>query len=301
MKKLLLPLLLLSVFVGGCGPEVSETEKFQIVASLFPQYDFAREICGDRADVSLLLPPGTDSHSYAPTPADMVQIGSADLFLYTGDVMEPWAMRLSKGAGAAYADVSAGIRLLRSGDIHAHTAAASGEAAVDPHIWTNPQNAIIMVKNICEAICEKDPENADFYRENAARYTDELSALDREIETIVSEGKRREMVFGGHFAARYFTERYGLSHLSAFDSCSHEADPSPQTLVHIITEIKEKEIPAVFYEELSTPRTARLIAEETGASLLLFHSCHTVSKNESHETYLSLMRKNAENLRIGLN
>lgn len=301
MKKLFLPLLLLTVFLGGCSASTAETEKLQIVASLFPQYDFAREICGDRAEISLLLPFGTDSHSYAPTPADMVRIGAADIFLYTGDAMEPWAAQLAKSTGVALTDVSRNVQLLDGGDIHTHSHQDEAAATTDPHIWTNPQNAIIMVQNICDAVCEKDPENADFYKENAARYTEKLEALDREIEQIVAAGKRREIVFGGHFAARYFTERYGLSHLSAFDSCSHDADPSPKTLVHIITEMKENGIPAVFYEELSTPRTARLLAEETDAALLLFHSCHNLSQEEADETYLSLMQKNAENLKIGLN
>ncbi len=301
MKKLLLPLLLLTVFLGGCGTQAAKPERLQIVASLFPQYDFAREICGDRAEISLLLPFGTDSHSYAPTPSDMVRIGSCDVFLYTGDAMEPWAARLSESAGAALTDVSKGVRLLDGGDIHTHTYQHQAAADTDPHIWTNPQNAIIMVQNICDAVCAKDPENAAFYKENTARYIEKLVALDGEIEQIVSEGKRRLIVFGGHFAARYFTERYGLSHLSALDSCSHETDPSPKTLVHIITEMRRENIPVVFYEELSTPRTARILADETDAALLLFHSCHNLSKEESDETYLSLMQKNAENLKIGLN
>ena len=299
MKKLIFPLIL-CLLLCGCAGKNTDGEKLQIVASLFPQYDFAREICGDKADVTLLLPYGTDSHSYAPTPADMIRIGSADLFLYTGDAMEPWAAKLSGNTAGALTDVSKGAKLLSGVGAHSH---AEEEAAsdTDPHIWTNPQNAMIMAENICNAVCEKDPENAAFYKENAAEYIEKLRTLDTEIERIVSEGARQKMVFGGHFAARYFTERYDLSHVSAFDGCGHDADPSPKTLVRIITEIKEEGISAVYYEELSTPRTAKLIAEETGAALLLFHSCHNLSKEESGETYLSLMQKNAENLKIGLN
>ncbi len=299
MKKL--TALFLVLLLSGCNAPKKETDKLQIVATLFPQYDFAREICGDRADVTLLLPPGMDCHSYEPTPADMITVSEADLFLFTGDSMEPWAATVSENVTGQITDVSAGAKLLSGGDVHSHEVHTHHTAETDPHIWTNPQNAMIMVENICTAVSMLDPENAGFYRENADAYKAELLKLDAEIEAAVQSGKRQKIIFGGHFAMRYFTERYGLTYEAAFDACSGEAEPSPAALTHIIEEMRLDGIPAVYYEELSTPRTAEVIAEETGANMLLLHSCHNLSPDEAGETYLSLMRKNLENLKIGLN
>ncbi len=302
MKKLLLSLLIfICPLLSACGTPGTDSGKLQIIATLFPQYDFAREICGDKAEITLLLPAGMDSHSYEPAPADIIKISEADLFLYTGDNMEPWAARLTENVTGKITDVSEGVALLSGNAIHTHTDHDHAEETTDPHIWTNPQNAMVMVENICTAVSTLDPENAAYYKENAARYKETLSALDKEIETAVKSGTRQKIVFGGHFAMRYFTDRYDLSYEAAFDSCSGEAEPSPAVLTHIIEEIRAESIPAVYYEELSTPRTASLIAEETGAEMLLLHSCHNLSKEEQGETYLSLMRKNLENLKIGLN
>ena len=299
--KRLFPLLLCLCLCGCKSIAPQNSGKLQIVASLFPQYDFAREICGDKADITLLLPAGMDSHSYEPTPKDIVKLSEASLFLYTGDNMEPWAARLSGNVKGQILDVSMGATLLDGSDIHHASVQEKSNASTDPHIWTNPQNAIIMVDNISRAVCSLDPSNAEYYTENAERYKNELRLLDAEIEEAVQNSKRTNLIFGGHFAMRYFTHRYGLSYESAFDSCSGEAEPSPQTILHLIEHIRNDNIPAVYYEELSTPQTAKLLADETGAQMLLLHSCHNISKEEQDETYLSLMKKNLENLKIGLN
>ncbi|MBQ7032348.1 MAG: zinc ABC transporter substrate-binding protein [Clostridia bacterium] len=303
MKKRTVSFLLafLTLCLCSCGAPQQKSDILQITATLFPQYDFAREICGNRAEITLLLPPGMDSHSYEPTPADMLTLSQADLFLYTGDTMEPWAATLADSVNGQITDVSEGVRLLSGEDIHAHVEHSHAAADTDPHIWTNPQNAIIMVENICSAVCGLAPENAEFFRKNADAYIEELTQLDADIDAVVKSGRRKKIVFGGRFAMRYFTERYGLSYDAAYDSCSGEAEPSPSVLTHIIAEMKAEGLPAVYYEELSTPRTAKLIAEETGAKMLLLHSCHTLAPEEAGETYLSLMRKNLENLKIGLN
>ncbi len=299
MKKLISPLLILCFLFCGCASENPRRDVLSISATLFPQYDFARHICGEKAEVSLLLPPGADSHSYEPTPSDMVTLSRADLFLYTGDKMEPWAARLAAGAEGLVVDVSAGATLL--GGTHDHEHHAHAEDSTDPHIWTNPQNAIIMAENICEAVCALDAENAEFYRANAAEYIHQLEKLDADFKAAIETAKRRTLVFGGHFAMRYLTEHYGLSHHAAFDSCSGETEASPAVLMELIQKIRTENIPAVYYEEMSTPRIASLLAEETGAKMLLLHSCHNISAEEKGETYLSLMRKNLENLKIGLN
>ena len=300
MKKCIL-LFMACMLLSGCSASAPpQDDKLQIVATLFPQYDFAREICGDKAHIKLLLPPGADSHAYEPTPSDIVTIANADLFLYTGDDMEPWASRLTENVSGKVVNVSVGTAM--ASEDHTHDAPSShAHADIEPHIWTNPQNAIRMTENILEAICEKDAANKDYYSQNASSYIEKLTKLDADFEHVVKNAKRKTLYFGGHFALRHFTERYGLSYKAAFDSCSGEAEPSAQVLTEIIDAMRQDEIPVIYFEELSTPRAAEMIAKETGAKMLLFHSCHNISSAESGETYLSLMQKNLENVKIGLN
>ncbi len=307
MKRLSLLVAILLLFgVAGCGQkdlaDTQETGKIQVVATLFPQYDFARQVAGDLAEVTLLLPLGVESHTYEPTPADMVTVSACDLFLYTGKYMEPWAEQLIQslsGDKVRVQDVSAGIALDEAAEGHSHEGGGHG---YDPHIWTDPVLAKSMVDNVTEGLCAVDPANADAYRANAAAYQDELAALDTELRDIVAAGKRDTLVFGGQFAFHYLTKQYGLSHLSAYDSCTGEAEPSAAAVAAVVDAIRQEGIPVVYYESLTDPKVARAISEETGAEMLLLHSVHNLSKEEyeAGATYLSIMRQNAENMRKGL-
>lgn len=302
-------LALAAVSLCSCGapppsPAASEG-KVRIVATLFPQYDFAKAIAGDRAEVSLLLPPGMDSHAYEPTPQDMLAIHQADLFVYTGPAMESWAQTIvdSLPEDGVAVDVSQGIALSgeEGHEAHDHGPSAHGHS-VDPHIWTDPRNAQHMVDTLLEALCRRDPDNAACYRENARRYQGQLSALDDAFAQAVSQGARRTLVFGSPFSLYYFTQRYGLSYRAAFDSCAGESEPSAYTLVQLIEFIRAQRIPVVYVTELTDRKVAEVLREETGAKVLLFHACHNVSKEEfaAGATYLSLMWQNVENLKEGL-
>jgi len=284
-----------------------------VVATLFPQYDFARQIAGDRAEVILLLPPGVESNSFEPRPSDIIKINESELFIYTGEYMEPWSQKIidsmkDSGSRSMVLDVSQGIELVNTEEVeaeHHHEGEAEAEEhehLYDPHIWTDPINAKVMAANISNALCRIDPANADYYEENAARYYAELDALDADFKSIVSSGKRDEIIFGSRFALYYFTKRYGLSYQSAFDSCSSETEPSARTVAGLIEEINKNQIPAIYFAEMEDPKVAESISAETGAKLLLFHSCHNVTKEEwkAGATYLSLMKQNAENLKEGL-
>lgn len=327
MKKaamMILTLLFLSL-TSGCAsapeedvPAVRDTasDKLQVVATLFPQYDFARQIAGDKAEVTLLLPPGVESHSYEPTPSDIIIINESDLFLYTGEFMEAWAQKLIDGMRASDSkstvlNLSQGIELISAGEDdrdHHHEEDDDNDREpdhdhqYDPHIWTDPVQAEIMAANITDALCRLDPVNAEHYRENGARLSEELDALDAEFREIVTGGTRKEILFGSRFALFYFTERYGLDYEAAFDSCSSETEPSAKAVAELIEEIKENKVPVIYYAEIENPKVAEFISAETGAKLLLFHSCHNVTREEfeSGATYLSLMKQNAENLREGL-
>lgn len=300
---------------GSKEESISTSDKIEIVTTLFPQYDFARQIVGDKAEVTLLLPPGMESHSYEPTPADMIKINKANLFIYTGELMEPWAHKMIESVDSEQVkvlDVSQGIPLLAPNEEdeqhHDHEAEVEGHEhseddghhhTYDPHIWTSPQNAKVMVNNILEALCEVDPQNADYYKANAQAYQLQLDNLNDEFEVVVSNSKHDTIYHSGRFAMQYLMQQYGVNYVSA----PFEAEPSAALVAQVINEIKANNIPAIYYEELITPKIAQMISEETGAQMLLLHSCHNVSKEDFDNgvTYLSLMEQNVENLKIGLN
>ena len=192
-------LLCAAVLLAGCGaqPLPPENERIEVVATLFPQYDFARQIAGARADVTLLLPPGVESHAYEPTPADIIRINQADVFLYTGAYMEPWAQKLIQGldGDVQVVDVSAHVPLEEeSHDHEGHD--HDGHGGFDPHIWTNPQNAKVMVDNIAAALSAADPAGSGLFMTNAADYKAQLDELDETIMEIVGMSEHREIVFG---------------------------------------------------------------------------------------------------------
>lgn len=298
-------LLCLPLLAGCAASPPAETGKLSIVATLFPQYDFARQLVGDRADVRLLLPPGSESHSFEPTPADIIAINKSDLFVYTGQYMEPWAQTIVEGAPQSLRvlDISENVSLDGIGAVDEHDDHDDDHGGFDPHIWTSPRNAKIMVENLVAALAAVDPDNASYYNENAKAYQLKLDAVDSTLQAVVDTAARREIVFGGRFALHYFAERYKLDYVAAYDSCSGETEPSARVVAQIIDKVKADKLPVIFYEELTDPKVARAIAEETGAKLLLLHSCHNVSRDEmeSGATYLSLMEQNAANLKEGLN
>lgn len=312
MKKTLTFMIAAVLFLfllAGCAQKADQgvpaandakSGKISIVATLFPQYDFARQIAGDKADVKLILPPGMETHSYEPTPSDVNKINNSDMFIYTGKYMEAWAGEIiagmkDSGSKSYVLDASQGVGLLKSDDPDA-------EEPYDPHIWTDPLIAKQMVLNVSGALCRIDPANADYYKANTEKYNKKLDALDAEFRTVVSSGKRKEIIFGSRFALYYFAKEYGLKYAAAFDSCSSETEPSAKTVKQLIDTIKADKIPVIYYAEIEDPKVARSISEYTGAKLLLFHSCHNVTKDEleSGATYLSLMEQNVKNLKEGL-
>lgn len=312
MKKLLsLFTAAFLIFMTSCTSDSSgfsdDSGKIKISATLFPQYDFARQIAGDKAEITLILPSGMDSHSYEPTPADIININKSDLFIYTGEYLESWANDIVGDIDTDKThvlDVSSGIQLVKEDDEHHHDDEdeEGHHHEYDPHIWTSPVIAMQMADNIAEALCETDSVNSDYYKQNAENYKKQLQELDSEFKEIVADGKRNTIYFGGKFALYYFTQEYGLDYVSAFDSCSGETEPSAKVMSEMISSIKENNIPVIYYEEIAEPTVANMIADETGAKPLLFHSCHNVTPEDfkNGTTYIDLMKQNAVNLREGL-
>jgi zinc transport system substrate-binding protein len=296
-------IILIFIFIfTSCGATDNDIEeddgRLKIVATLFPQYDFARQIAGDKANVKLLLPPGVESHSFDPKPGDMLKIYNADLFIYTGENMEPWAEVILKGAtndNLTVVDCSKNIELLQDDSDHEHNA--------DPHIWLDPTRAIQMIENILDALCAKDPENADFYTQNAEDYIKLLQKFDEDAFDVINNAKRNVIVFGGRFSYIYFLTHFGLDYVTAYDSCAATEEPSVAKVLSIVKFIHENNIPCIYHEELSAHQIAKAIAKESGRKTYLFSTAHNVTKSEFDNgiTFLDIMYANLENLKIGLN
>ena len=296
--------MLTSCTAAGAESNSGDDGKLKIIATLFPQYDFARQIAGDKANVKLLLPPGVESHTFDPKPSDILDIYNADLFLYTGENMEPWAETIIKGItndNLVVVDCSKDIELLQNEDEDEDD--GDHEHGADPHIWLDPNNAMRMVKNILRNIAFIDPENKDYYKENADEYMDKLRKLDEDIFDVINNAKRNIIVFGGRFSYIYFLDHYKLDYITAYDSCSTNAEPSMSKILEVISFIKENNIPCVYYEELSAHKVAKAIAKETGKKSLLFSTAHNVTKSEFDDgiTFLDIMYANLENIKKGLN
>lgn len=310
MKRFLILLLVLLVMaLPACAQE-----KLSILATVFPAYDFARTIAGETAQVELLLPPGSESHSYEPTPKDIISIQSADLFLYVGGESDHWVegileslgdsapetFRLSDSVVMLKSETSASMQHAHEHD-HKDCDDPHHQHEMDEHVWTSPKNAMRIVQSLADTLSAIQPAFADQFAQNLAAYLDELSALDAEFEQIVSNGKRSMIVFGDRFPMRYFAADYGLSYDAAFPGCSEDSEPSVRTVISLVDKVREEHIPVIFYIEFSSRRTADILAEETGAKPMLFHSCHNVGADELDETYLTLMRRNAAALKEALN
>lgn len=293
--------------LSGCSAEKSRfsgDKPLKIAATLFPQYDFAKRIGGERAEVIKLLPAGTESHSFEPSARDILTISEADLFLYTGPQMEPWAQTVLKGvsSGVRAVDLSIGVTLLHTEEQEEHDHAHEHEEETDPHIWTSPKNAMQMVRTIADAMIAADPAGSDYYRERADEYLAELETLDAELSEIAKSAGKRPLIFGGRFAFLYLCREYGFEWYAAFDSCAADSEPSAAVITDLIDRAKSCGATVIFYEELTDPKIARMIAQETGAELLLLHSCHNITQKELEDgvSYLSLMRQNAQNIKTAL-
>ena len=318
IAKILVCTMVLMISMTGCtksneGEKKDEgTEKdIKIVATLFPQYDFAREIAGEKAEVEMLMDPGVESHTYEPTPADIIEIGNSDLFIYTGENMEPWANTIIESIDnkdVKVLDVSKGITLEKDGhhqDEHEeeHKEHEEHNHELDPHIWTSPINAMKMVSNIVESLSEIDPDNSDYYKSNGDAYLEKLTNLDNSFRDLMKSAKRNKIIIGDRFAMNYFTEEYGIEWEAAFDSCAANSEPSVKVIKDLIEDIKEENIPVVYYCELSNMKVAKSLQAETGVDILELHSCHTVTKEDfqSGITYIDIMTRNLENLKAGVN
>lgn len=298
----------------------NKTDKLSIVTTTFSTYDFARQIVGDKAEVTLLLGPGVDSHSYEPSAGDLIKIKNSDIFIYIGGEMEQWVDKffetdvINKDK-TKMIQVTECIETIDEQEVDGaeeehHHEDEHGEnhedehehGAFDEHIWTSPSNAIKMVKYLSEQFSNLDNENKDIYEKNAENYIAQIDDLRTRIQEIVDNKKRDRLVFGDKMPMQYFLNEFGLTASAAFNGCSTEAEPSIKTITYLINKVKEENIPVVLYIELSTGKTAKSIANETGAKTMQIQTLHNISKDDfkNGETYVSLMERNLQVLKEAL-
>lgn len=310
----------------------NKTGKLNIVATTFSTYDFSKQIVGDNAEVTFLLGPGVDAHSYDPSSADIIKIQNADVFIYIGGEMEKWVDKILD-TGIIDENKTTLIKVTESvetieekevdgaeeehhheeneeeEDEHHHDESEDEkeehhheEGAFDEHIWSSPKNAIKMVKYLSNKFSEIDEKNKEIYNKNAEEYIEKIKNVQAKIQEIVDNKKRNRLVFGDKMPMQYFIEEYGLTASAAFNGCSTETEPSAKTITYLINKVKEENIPVVLYIELSAGKTAKAIAQETGAKTMQIQTLHNVSKEdfENGETYVSLMMRNLEILKYAL-
>lgn len=319
MRKILIKIILcfsIIFLTTGCSNSKenlninNDKKEINIVTTLFPTYDFAKQIAGNKANVTLILPPGADSHTFDPKPNDIVLIQNSDIFVYTGDEMEPWVNKILKSISNTQlkiVDTSKGVKLLKGNhDDHDHhnddnLGKHEHNHSYDPHIWLDPTNCVKMVDNILEILINVDPKNKDYYTKNASNYKNQLITLDSDISKAVKESDNNTIVFGGHFAYNYFVNRYNIKYINVLPYSS-DAEPDIRTMSNVIDTMKKNNIKYVYYEQFANKSIAESIAENSNAQLLPFTSIEQVSKKEMDDgkTYLSFMYQNLENLKKGL-
>lgn len=309
--------------------KVPESKKLSLVCTSFPPFDLARSVAGDQAELTMLLKPGAESHTYEPTPQDIKKIAEADLFITVGGENDAWVDHLLDSLGDKKPEIFKLVEAvdtveeelvegMEAEDEHEHEHESShkidkdkakheanedDEHEIDEHVWTAPQNFSLMAEKLASMLAEMDPEHAERFAENARTTAQQFDKLDKEIRQIVDHAKRKTLIFADRFPLRYFADAYGLDYFAAFSGCSVNTEASPKTVAFLIDKVKEEKIPVVFSIEFSSGQMADAVCEATGAKHRTFHSCHNISADElaRGETTLSLMEKNLEVLKEALN
>ena len=293
----------------SCGNEDNKKDdgKLNIVTTIFPPYDFAKNVGGEYVNVSMLLKPGMESHSYDPTPQDIIKIQECDLFIYTGGESDEWIKDILESSDRkpkktlAMMDVCETVRE-ETVDGMEKDEDDGDEIEYDEHVWTSPKNAVHIADAIDSVLKELDKDHTDEFEKNTSEYKNKLSQLDGDFREITDNAKRKTLVFGDRFPFRYFADEYGLKYYAAFPGCSSETEPSPSTISFLINKVKAEKIPVVFSIEFSNGKVADTICESTGAKKLTFHSCHNVTQEQFNNgvSYLSLMYDNVKALKEAL-
>lgn len=287
--------------LSGCADNREDT--YFAVAADFPSYDALRAVIGSDDDILMLLPPGTESHGYEPTPKDMIAVSDASIVVYTGGHSQEWMERLLSSDD----DPPMVFRLIDQVELLSEERREGMEGnehhhGIDEHVWTSIPNEIAIIGNLADVLSEADSSRRELFQANAAAYIDSLEALDSEIRDIVSSSRLDTLIFASRFPLLYFAREYGVEYYAAFPGCAEETEPSARTIAFLIDKAKELGTRYVLNIELSSSLIARTIAEEAGCGVLVFNSMHNITRTDfmNGETYITLMERNAEVLREAL-
>ncbi len=324
-------LIVTCLFFSGCAGQketpASNSQDFQpvkVFCTIYPLYDFAKNIGKDKIDLSCLVPPGTEPHEWEPSPRDLASIQEANLFVYCGAGMESWVdkvLNVVTGPELYIVNASSGIQLIagqgdenensvkpqNSGDGSEEQASLnnSGDlrkdhSTTDPHIWLDPVNAMKIVENIAAGLVQADPGNKLFYETNAREYLKKLEAIHNDYHNGLACTAHREFITS-HAAFGYLARRYGLVQVP-IRGLSPEVEPAPARMAEIIKLINEKKIRYIFFETLVSPKVAQIIAAETGARTLVLNPLGSLTTDEINagKDYLTVMRENLVNLQKAL-
>ncbi len=305
----------------------SQDDKISVVATIFPQYDFARQVAGELADITMLLSAGEESHTYEPTPQDIITIQNADVFIYVGGESDSWVddilasmdttnmkiVNMMNCVDVVEEELVEGMEDVDEEDSgesdetqedgeNSDSEEDEEEPEYDEHVWTSVENAQIITQEITDALCQADRQNENAYRSSCAQYLSELSQLKKEIESVVENADRNVLIFGDRFPMRYFTDEFGLEYYAAFPGCAEQTEPSAGTVAFLIEKTRDEGVPVVLYMDLSSGKVAETIAESTDTQTAVFYSCHNVSKEDFDNgvTYVELMERNIEVPKIAL-
>lgn len=314
--------ILVSIFMlSGCGLiHHNEMNKIKVITTLYPQYEFVKALIGDDKqlnqiyEVSLIVPPGVDCHTFDPRLSDLIEIKNSNLFIYTSDVLETWVSKLNVQKYTEVLDLSSDPRIVQfkmeehDEEDAEHEEHHQGHAhEYDPHYWVYPIYAKYMVEEIRDKLVEITPDgygNREKIKIHAEAYIQELEKIDRDIQKITQNAKNKTTYFASPFSFFYWSYYYGLEYVLTYSTCSTEIEPSIKTIIEVINAVKENQVQAIFIKELLNSRVANMISEYTGAEVLLLHSCHNISKEDFNNpmiSYIYLMQQNVKNLAKGLN
>ncbi len=295
--KILCTVLTAVLVLSVCGCRTDESDKLSIVTTVFPAYDFARAVAGEYADIQMLIEPGTHTHSYEPSPADIISIENADLFIYTGGESDAWVERV---LGAVNTDRLKTVKMVDCAPReHEHS---EGHHHEDEHVWTSPENAINILNSIAAEVCSIDSERKEQYLAAAESYCRRITELTEQTKAVIETAAHRKIVVADRFPLKHFCEYYNLEYEAAFDACDTFADADAATVIRLCDAVRAEGLSYVFCIENSSGATARTVCEETGAGLLVLHSLHTVTLREFEDgiTYIDVMSLNKSALERGI-
>ncbi len=278
-------------------------EKVNILTSIFPLYEFAQAVCGERGEVDILIPPGAEVHVWKPKPSDIIKIAKADLFIVVGSVLEPWLEDILKSVKNPKLHIlEASLAFKWEEEEHFQGAHSPHDhEARDPHIWLDFDYDIQIIEQISLILTQIDPSNAVLYRNNARNINLKLRNLDNLYKEELSGCSLRTFILGGHSAFGYIAQKYNLNQVAVY-GLSPNSLPSPRKLVETIRIAKEQGVRAVYFEAMLSDEIARMIADEVGCQTLALNPGANLSREELRTglSFFDIMEKNLENLKIGL-